>query len=160
MADGHTEESDGHTHLVEELRRVMGVVDPVPAYVLDAARGSYTWRTIDAELAELAYDSATDSEAALARSADARRLLTFESPGLSVEVEVTSGAPERRLVGQLVPPQRAEIEIRHSGGTLKVTADELGRFAAEGVAPGPVSLLCRVGDATEPRTVATDWLVI
>ena len=50
---------------------------PFPS-VLAAARGSFTWRTIDAELAELAYDSALDTERLTAvRSADTARLLTF-----------------------------------------------------------------------------------
>ena len=44
--------------LLAALRRIPRHADPVPGPVLEAARGSFTWRTIDAELAELAYDSA------------------------------------------------------------------------------------------------------
>jgi hypothetical protein len=147
--------------LVDELRRVAELADPVPARVLDAARGSFAWRTIDAELAALAFDSATESRSeALVRSAGEGRFLTFESPVLAVEVEVTPVDSERRLVGQLVPPQRAAIEIRHAGGVLAVEADELGRFSADGVASGPVALVCRVEGEAGPSTVVTDWLVI
>ena len=34
--------------------------DPVPEHVLAAARGAWTWRTIDQELADLVFDSATE----------------------------------------------------------------------------------------------------
>jgi hypothetical protein len=148
-------EDDGA--LVDELRRVVGIADPVPERVLEAARGSFSWRTIDAELAELAYDSMLEAGAALVRSSDDRRTLTFDAPDVSVEVEVTAAGAERRLLGQLVPPQAASIEVRHGGGTTAVDADELGRFAAAGVAAGPVSLVCRLADA---RAIATEWLVL
>jgi len=161
MADGQTEQHDRDDRLVEELRRVAALADPVPPRVLDAARGSFTWRTIDAELAELAFDSAAQAgNLALVRSSGGRRLLTFDSPNLSIEVEVTATEPARRLVGQLVPPQRAGIEVRHAGGLVTVDADELGRFVADGVAGGPVSLVCRLADATGSKAVATAWLVI
>lgn len=159
MADDHTGGRDGDEPLVEELRRVVELADPVPARVLEAARGSFSWRTIDAELAELAYDSAVAAGGeALVRSAGGGRVLTFESPGLSVEVEVTPSGSGRRLVGQLVPPQPAAIEIRHAAGTLAVDADELGRFAADGIPGGPVSLVCRPADGSP--AVATGWLVL
>jgi hypothetical protein len=154
QSGGHDEDGP----LFEELRRLVELADPVPARVLEAARGSFTWRTIDAELAELAYDSMLDAgREALVRTSGAGRVLTFESPGLAVEVEVTAVASARRLMGQLVPPQPAAIEIRHAGGTTAVDADDLGRFSADGIAAGPVSLVCRLAEA---RTIATDWLVL
>jgi hypothetical protein len=146
------------TSLVDDLRRVVERADPVPERVLEGARGSLTWRTIDAELAELAYDSMLEARGeSLVRNAETHRALTFEAPGLSVEVEVGASGAGRRLVGQLVPPQPAAIEIRHPGGTIPVEADDLGRFSADGVPAGPVSLVCRrpAGGA-----VATAWLVL
>ena len=143
--------------LLEELRRVVELADPVPPNVVAAASASLTWRTIDAELAQLAYDSALDAKgAALVRTCGARRLLTFDLPGGSLEVEVTADGPIRRLLGQLVPPRAARIEIRHAAGVLAVDADELGRFAADGVAAGPASLVCR----RDGRVVETEWVVV
>jgi hypothetical protein len=150
--------SDDDGALVDELRRVVGVADPVPERVLESARGSFSWRTIDAELAALSHDSMLEARGeAVVRSSDAARTLTFEAPDVSVEVEVTAAGGERRLLGQLVPPQGASIEVRHGGGTAAVDADELGRFAVDGVAAGPVSLVCRLADA---RAIATEWLVL
>ena len=39
--------------LLAELRELGRMLDPVPAQVVFAARGSLAWRRIDAELAEL-----------------------------------------------------------------------------------------------------------
>lgn len=154
--NSHTPDDE---QLIAELRRVAELADPVPERVLNAARGSFAWRTIDAELAELAYDSAADAEAAaLVRSSGGRRLLTFDAPEVSVELEVVEAAGERRLEGQLVPPQPATIEVRHQGGTVTAEADELGRFSASGLEHGPVSLVCRLHG--QAGAIVTDWLVI
>ena len=48
--------------LLRELGRVVTAADPVPPEVIAAAKASFTWRTIDAELAELAFDSLLDDE--------------------------------------------------------------------------------------------------
>ncbi|MGH2771271.1 MAG: hypothetical protein ACRDJF_12240, partial [Actinomycetota bacterium] len=87
---------------MEKLRRIAAWMDPVPASVVSAARAVLTWRRIDAELAELAYDSVMD-EAGLVtvRGAETPRLLTFQTSGITVDLEVTSNDDERRLVGQL-----------------------------------------------------------
>ncbi|HZG93541.1 MAG TPA: hypothetical protein VEZ46_02410 [Mycobacteriales bacterium] len=150
---------DGAPHddeqLLSELRSALVDHDPVPDDVVAAARDAFGWRTLDADLAALSYDSLLDErELAGVRSAgDAARLLTFESPVLTVEVEVGSG----RIIGQLVPPQPGEVEVRHVGGSTTVPADAVGRFVANGVPAGPVSLRCRTTDAT---AVVTDWIVL
>jgi hypothetical protein len=144
--------------LIAELRRVAGLADPVPERVLHAARGSFAWRTIDAELAQLAYDSAVDADLAAVRGPGESRLLTFDAPEVSIELEVTETDGERRLEGQLVPPQPATVEIRHQGGSVTAEADELGRFSAAALARGPVSLVCRLHG--QANAIVTDWLVL
>jgi hypothetical protein len=142
---------------MDELRALAAETDPVPPHVLAAARGSYTWRTIDAELAGLVYDSVLDTERlATVRSADTVRLLTFETAELAIELEVTLVAGSRRILGQLVPPGPGALELRHGGGLLELEADAHGRFAAEGVEAGPVSLRCRRAGAA----IETEWVAI
>ncbi len=156
--DMRPEEED--ERLLETLRGVAQRIDPVPAEVEAAARGAYTWRTVDAELAELAYDSLLDDDRlAGVRADDAPRTLTFEGPAYSVEIEVAEVAGGRRLLGQLVPPAPARIEVRHSGGLLRLGADEVGRFSADGVAPGPVSLRCMVEGVDGPP-LDTAWVTV
>jgi hypothetical protein len=132
--------------------------DAVPPYVTAAARASFQWAGIDRELAHLVYDSYLDGDDARAgvRGPGSARQLTFESPSLTVELEVTA-TPARRLVGQLVPPRPGTVEVCHRDGSFSVEADDLGRFAAERVPPGPLSLRCAEHSA---RPVATDWVLI
>ena len=145
----HPDEAD--QELLATLRTVVQLADPVPERVQEAARASFTWRTVDAELAELAYDSLLDDDRlAGVRGDEATRTLTFEGPSYTVELEVAEEGDGRRLLGQLVPPAAATIEVRHSGGLLRLGADEVGRFSATGVAAGPMSLRCQVAGADGP----------
>ena len=156
MADGPIDRED---ELLADLREA-GRLDPVPPEAVAAAKAGFMWRTIDAELAELTYDSLLDDQAlAGVRSAAPARFLSFasEPAKLTVEVEAVTEGGRRRLIGQLVPTQRGHIEVRHAGGSVTVEADELGRFTAENLSPGPVSLHCR---AESGANVATDWVLV
>ncbi len=144
--------------LLQELRAAARHFDPPPDSVLEAARASLTWRTIDAELAALEFDSAVDLAATAVRSSEGPRLLTFAAPGLNIEVEVSPIGPRRQLVGQLVPAQAARIDVRHAGGVTTVRADQLGRFGADAISAGPVSLRCHLGDAPSSPPVVTEWI--
>jgi hypothetical protein len=149
------------TELEEELRRVVAQVDSVPAALLEEAEGALAWRTIDAELAELAFDSLVDhGEAALVRGIQHGRMLSFRASSLTIEVEVTGTRASRRLVGQLVPAQRGSVDIRHADNVVNVEADELGRFSADSLQAGPISLRCRIDSAAAQRPVVTDWITI
>ncbi len=147
--------------LLRQFRDLATRTDPVPARVADAARGSFAWRRIDAELAELTYDMAMDAERlAAVRGEEAPRALTFEASGLTIEVEVVRVGETRRLLGQIVPPQPALVELRHAGGQVAVEADQIGRFSVRGFPAGPVSLRCQVAPEPGPRVVETDWVVL
>jgi hypothetical protein len=146
--------------LLEELRALVGRLDPVPPSVLEGARAAYTWRTIDAELMELTRDSATEAstEPALVRAVTGPRLLVFESDGLSIELEVSVEPDQRlRLVGQIVPPARVVIEVEQSGGTVTTESDELGRFMIGGLNTGPARLRCRPVEGGGGRSLTTEW---
>jgi hypothetical protein len=150
-----------HTDLEDELQRVLARIDPVPPGLVEAGVGAFTWRTIDADLAELVFDSRVDQdEAALVRGDQAGRLLSFRAPALTIEVEVTGTGPSRRLMGQLVPPQRGGVDIRHGDSTTTVEADELGRFSAGPLPAGPVSLRCRPGSTPDQPPIVTEWIAI
>lgn len=148
--------------LLRQLRDLAERADPLPAHVADAARGSFAWRRIDAELAELTYDMAMDDErmAGVRGDDDGPRALTFQVSGLVIEVEVVRVGETRRLLGQIVPPQPAAVELRHAGGQVAVEADQQGRFSVRGFPGGPVSLRCQVAAEPGPRVVETDWVVL
>lgn len=149
--------------LLEALRAVVLQVDDVPPEVVDAAKASFAWLTIDAELAELTFDSLIDvGQLALVRGGQAPRLLTFEAPDFTVEVEVETSATgrHRRLVGQVVPPQSAQLELHHLTGKLITQTDPLGRFAVAELVPGPVCFRCYVGQGPDAVVVETDWVTL
>jgi hypothetical protein len=142
-----------------ELRSLFGHVDPVPQLLSDGARAAFTWRTVDAELAELMRDSAEASEeeaGALVRGGEGRRQLSFESPRLGLEVTAT-GPRERRLEGQLLPPATATVTVERPGEDgLSVQADELGRFVLDGLKAGVV----RLHVALRGAQIAIPWTTI
>ena len=150
----------------EALMRRLGALaarfDPVPAEAVAAAQASFGWRLADLdradlELAQLVYDSAVDDQLlAGVRSGGGPRQLTFEAPGLTVEVDVDHEA--RRMVGQLVPPGPGRIEVRHPGGSFTVDADARGCFTTPRLPRGPVSLRCQSGAGSGATT--TEWVAI
>ena len=155
------------TALEEELRGLAARLDPVPERLIEAAIDAYAWRTVDTELAELVFDSLADREAAaLVRGPQQERLLSFQASDLTIEVEVTAAGPARRLIGQLIPPQRASVEIRHQADVITLESDDFGRFVAESVPAGPVRLRCGLPPDQDPAAggarspVVTDWVPI
>ncbi len=138
--------------LLAQLRAAMAG-SGAPQSALTAAKAVYAWRTVDAELAELAHDSALDQELTMVRSETAAvRTLSFECGALAVELGVTDNA----IMGQLVPPQTATIEVRQPDlPPTTVQADDLGCFRLETVPAGSFSLHVHThidGD------VVTDWV--
>jgi hypothetical protein len=137
--------------LADALRRA----DPVPEHVLVGARGAFTWRTIDAELAELVFDSAVETTGV--RSADTARQVTFQAADVEIEVMVIDDG-ERRIVGQLVPPSQATVRLTSGDSVAETASDELGRFTFAGVRPGPVRM--SVLDSSGTPLVQTEWVLL
>lgn len=145
-------------HLLEQLRTALDEAEPVPAPVLAAARASFTWLTIDAELALLAEDSALlTSRVRSAASSVAPRVLTFECSTGVLVIEVTATGERRRLMGQA--DRAAHLLVRHNDGSTALDTDEHGRFRVEDILAGPVSLRCTFTDAPH-APIVTSWVVV
>jgi hypothetical protein len=159
--------TDGGSALTDdELLAVLGAAldqaDPVPPEVLAAARGAYTWRTIEAELAALVYDSSTDEELAGVRGgALVARALTFEYEDVVVELEVDETTAGRVVTGQVAPAPLEWIELHQAERTepIRLDVDELGRFRTAPLAPGPFRLLCRFRRSAPFAMLLTEWVV-
>ena len=134
--------------LEADLRRAAELFDPVPPHLVRGAISAFPWRTIDAELAELVFDS-LDQPLAV-RGPGQPRLLTFRVDEVVVEVELEGN----NLVGR-VSPAAAEVLIQHGGGEVTVGADGLGRFTVGGLASGPLRLRCTFEAG---RSLVTDWI--
>jgi hypothetical protein len=151
--------NDAYDRLWRQLVGIAANGGFVPVDPFIGAGGDLTWRSIDAELAELASDSDIEgASAAATRGFQDSRLLTFEARSLTVEVEVTALGGRRRLVGQLVPPQRGGVLVRHQDGIAAVEVDELGQFRVEDLPAGPSSLRCHTGRDARGGPVVTDWV--
>jgi hypothetical protein len=139
--------------LLRRLGAMIDAVDPVPAAVYQAGYAALTWRTIDAELAELAEDSLLTGAVGV-RGADTR-LLTFEAPSVHVVVEVTEIGDRRKLVGQVIPALSDELRIEHPAGELTVAVDQQGLFSADSVPGGPARMALTVPGG---GAVVTSWV--
>jgi hypothetical protein len=91
-----------------------------------------------------------------ARGGPEWRQLSFRASGLTIELEITGSGDFRRLIGQLIPRQSAGVDIRHGHGVITVEADTMGRFSAEEVPFGQISLRCRLGSDQAP--IVTGWI--
>ena len=134
-----------------------GMTDPT----YEAGSDGFTWRPIDADVAELAYDSVADrSLAGVVRGSEGTRLLTFEAPSLTVEVQVTALGSRRHMIGQLLPNRQARVMVRHQDGIATADADRFGRFSIEDLPAGPGSLRCHLGGEQAGAPVVTDWVML
>ncbi|GLW50094.1 hypothetical protein Stsp02_57550 [Streptomyces sp. NBRC 14336] len=149
MNDDTTHEDYRDTLLEEELRRAAAILDPVPAELTRIAVDAYALHDLDARIAELTFDSVTDA-IPVRGATDVPRMLTFTAGEVTVDVEVT----DEGLLGQVLPPQPAGIEVL--GGpqqTHSLTADTMGRFTTDTPVSGPFALRLRTGG----EVVVTEW---
>lgn len=138
--------------------------DPVPRELIDQAHQIFCWRSVEAELAELSFDSFLDHDLALAvRSGGGSvlepRMLGFgavvDGEDLSIEVEVSAIDGQCTMIGQLEPAGANSVGVQaHDGEVVEVPVDEVGRFSVRPVPSGPVRL--RVEHAG--RVVQTTWV--
>ncbi len=151
MRDGWDDE-----RLLAALGEAIKARQAVPSWIVETGKNACAWHTIDAELAQLTYDSNEDRrEAAVMRSETASiRSLTFTSAHLSLELEVT----ENSLLGQIIPPRGGALEIQtraNGAGTTEV--DEIGCFSVDPIPDSPFRLRYRAPDGTD---VLTGWITI
>ena len=128
-----------------------------PATKGRCSRRNTSWHNIDGELAQLAHDSLHGSPdlAASTRSEPASvRSLTFTSPQLTIELEVTADS----LLGQIVPIQVATIGLlTQAGAETVITSDEIGCFSVYPMPHGPFRLRCRTAAVVD---VLTSWITL
>ena len=137
--------------LLAALREALGADENVPPEFIELGKNAYAWHNIDAELAQLTYDSIHEPEEALSLRAEAAsiRALTFTSAHLTIELEVS----EDSVLGQVIPAQSGMIEIQGREGTTATTeADEVGCFLIRPIPDSPFRLRFRTADDTDILT--------
>ena len=145
--------------LLADLRAALSPLAAPPAEELKVAKGLFVWRTIDAELAELTHDSLLDgAEGRRTRAAGRPRLLTFQVDGFSIDAEVDAANGARRLIGQIVPPGPADLELQSDAAqaATQTRADDRGRF----VLPLPAQeTRFRLRCVTAQHVVEMSWVL-
>jgi hypothetical protein len=163
MDDHDDDQAQRDEQLLRRMATAIAGDDPVPDTLITQAKGAFTWRTIDDELAalaELAYDSAVDEDLAGVRGGGGPRMLSFEQDDVVIEVEVTSDRDRRRVVGQVSGVPATEVALEAGGGQrTTVPCDELGQFATDTVPPGPFRVVVTLA-GEPPRTVRGDWVTV
>lgn len=149
--------------LVAALQEAFRAEQEVPREFIEMGQAAYTWRSIDAELAALTFDSATELAAAAAapvRSAEASpRFLTFSSADLTIELEI---GPDG-IIGQIVPPQPGRAEARPaSGPALGTEIDDIGCFVVRPLPSSPFRLhvATDTGQASSGMSALTTWITL
>jgi hypothetical protein len=140
--------------LLELLRDALRTTREMPAGFVDVGKAAYAWRTIDAELAALTYDSAWDAEeVTLTRAESAMlRTLTFSSDALTIELELTP----HEVLGQISPPQVGTVRLATDSEDVGTTPiDDLGFFIVRPAPNHPFRLVCQIAVGV---TVLTGWI--
>jgi hypothetical protein len=148
---------------LDNLRRIVGEVDPVPVEVFAAARAAITTRELDGELAALVADSAAvepelhfDPVRRASMEAADTRLLSFDGGGVRVELEVSRQGDQFTVVGQLTGASHHGCVLEQADGRVHdLDLDNLERFLITGVASGPARLRCRSASGSR---VSTHWV--
>lgn len=143
--------------LLRELHTALRTEQAVPGALVDAGKGVWAWRSVDAELAALTYDSALEAMAeqlvATRSEAATLRSLTYASQSLTIELEVTRAA----LLGQVQPAQAAQVEVvARDGAVTRVDVDEVGWFTVRPTPRSPFRIACTTDDGS--IKVVTPWI--
>jgi hypothetical protein len=149
-------ESWDDDELLAQLQQALQRRQSVPVEFIQTARNAYAWHNVDAELAQLTYDSERGGQLAMATRAENAqiRALTFTSARLTIEIEVTADA----VLGQIVPMQTATVEVQaHPGEESEISTDDIGCFAIRPVPRSPFRLRCRASGGVD---VLTGWITL
>jgi len=143
--------------LLAELHAALRAEQEVPAALVDAGKGLWAWRSVDAELADLTYDSALEAMAeqlvATRSEAATLRSLTYASRTLTIELEVTRDG----LLGQVQPAQAGRVEVMvRDGGVTPVDVDEVGWFTVRPLPRSPFRVAYTTHDGS--IKVVTPWI--
>jgi len=142
-------------NLLSLLRGGLDDSDPAPADVTDFAKAALSWRNIDAELAEISFDSSEESTSTGVRGVATARILAFQSDEWLIDLEYDPFAGQ--LMGQIEPPGHMTVELHLVTRVLTTESDDQGRFGFEGVYNGPVALVVRIEGQ---EAVKTEWIVL
>ena len=145
---------DDDDSLAADLADALQAANDIPPQFLEAGKAAFAWRTIDADLAELTFDSAETASRGMRAGGAAYRSLTYAGREVTIGLEVTTDG----LHGQVAPPQAGKLEVRQrDGSSLSVDVDEVGWFQIRPRPPGMFRLHLRTARGL---FIVTEWMVL
>ena len=139
--------------LMADLAEAVRAAGSVPPEVVSAAKAVFDLRTLDAELAQLTYDSRLDPELVGALRSDklSVRSLVFGLGEQSLDLDVLPDT----LVGQITPALAGLITVEaRDGRTVRGDIDDTGMFSVGWTGSGEIRLHVDLHD--RPGFV-TEW---
>ena len=131
--------------LLAELSAGVDEARDVPDSFRRIGEGAFAWRTIDAELAALTFDSAVAEPSGLRAADPGPRSLTFSAGDTTIDLELHADA----VRGQLSPAAAGTLVVRADDENLRtVDVDELGWFVITPPPAGRFRLQLRAADGT------------
>jgi hypothetical protein len=150
-------QDDPDLGLLDDIRDLYQAADPMPADLPERIRFALALRGLEIETARLA--AAEDQPALAARGTEQSRTITFDSDSLTIMIRIDADRDGTvRVDGWLAPPQRREVEMKTTAGSLRVTSDERGRFVLTRVPHGTAQLVVRPAGAG--KSVVTPALTL
>jgi hypothetical protein len=129
-------------HLFASLREALREAEETPPRFVEMGKAAFAWHNIDAELADLTYDSSMVEAQPVGtmRAQDASlRALTYATADLTIEIEITADA----VLGQILPPQAGSASTYLAAGPVAETSvDDMGFFAIRPVPTSSFRLRC------------------
>lgn len=142
--------------LMEGLTEAVARERTVPEHVMQAAKDTFDWRGVDAELEllTLSFDSLlTDAVGVRGPAPDSPRMLVFDGEDLTIEIEVGQDV----LMGYVVPARSELVILQCADGRVdEATADDAGFFRLRRPTQGPIRLKWPNGEAG----AITGWISI
>lgn len=110
---------------------------PPPLDLIENSKFVHDWYNMDAELAEIEFDSSVDRQLAGVRSAGGSlRELTFVAAGRRVEVEIEPGPNSACISGRIEPPGTGSLQLVVGGEVFRGDVKPDGTFVIDDVSFG------------------------
>jgi hypothetical protein len=143
----------------DELRRVVARSDPVPESVLSRAREAGRVGIPEGStLLDLEHDSIVDEPVSPRPDEGSRRVLTFASDEIRVEICVLATTNGLKLSGTTAPYSPAHVSLRTEHTVEPVAVESDGSFIFSSVTRVPTSILLDV-ETDELRAFHTSWFL-
>jgi|SRR5215207_6026305 len=138
------------TELLDRLSEVLEIIEPVPSHLKEVAYSAQLMANVDAELAELIFDSLTAPRPAMRQGDENQaRVLSFSNADVTLDAALASDGST--IIGEIQPPIARELLFEARGEEpVTLTIDEFGRFHA---ASGAAAFRLRV-----PGYLVTPWI--